>query len=228
MSVTPVLNHPWDLTPSEASALQEGLREQIRIEPLPESIHIVGGVDAGFRDGLARAAAVLLSFPDLTPLEAATAEQPAPFPYIPGLLAFREGPAVLTALGKLEGKPDLLLFDGHGLAHPRRMGLATHLGILLNLPSVGCAKSRLCGEHQDLPPERGAWVPLMEDGEVIGAVVRTRTNVRPLYVSVGHRADLESAVELVLACCAGRRLPEPTRWAHRVAAGESLPLPRPF
>jgi deoxyribonuclease V len=184
----------------------------------------VAGVDVSVKGKTGRAAVVLLSFPALDPVEAVTAERPISFPYIPGLLAFREGPAVLAAFEKLEGKPDLLIFDAHGLAHPRRMGLATHLGVLVDLPSVGCAKSRLCGEHEEPPPERGGWVPLLDEGETIGAVLRTRDNVRPVYVSVGHRIDLEGAVEIVLCCGAGYRLPETTRWAHRVAGGEVPPL----
>ncbi|MBN1956221.1 MAG: endonuclease V [Anaerolineae bacterium] len=215
--------HSWDVSLLEARGLQQRLRARVRIEPLPASICVVGGVDASFAAGMARAAAVLFSFPDLEPLEAVTAEAPLRFPYLPGLLAFREGPAVLAALAKLKRQADVLLFDAHGLAHPRRMGLAAHIGVLLDRPSVGCAKSRLCGEHPELSSERGSWVELTEDGEVIGACVRTRTGVRPLYVSVGHRADLETAVRVTLACCHGCRLPEPTRWAHRVAGGEPLP-----
>jgi len=183
-------------------------------------------VDVSIKGETARAAVVLLSLPDLEPLEAATAERPASFPYVPGLLAFREGPAVLAALELLRGQPDVLIFDAQGLAHPRRMGLATHIGVLLDRPSVGCAKSRLCGKHEEPPPERGGWVPLMDGEEIIGAVVRSRAGVRPLYVSIGHRVNLETAVDLVISCCTSYRLPEPTRWAHRVAGGESLPTAR--
>jgi deoxyribonuclease V len=148
---------------------------------------------------------------------------PVSFPYVPGLLAFREGPIVLAALERLAERPDVLIFDAQGLAHPRRMGLATHLGILLDVPSVGCAKSRLCGKETEPGEEKGSWTPLLDRGEVIGAVVRTRSRVRPVYVSVGHRVDLETAVSLVLSCATKYRLPEPTRWAHRVAGGETLP-----
>ena len=222
MGIAPVFRHPWNLSPSEARALQQELRGRVREEVLSTPVR-VAGVDVSVRGQTARAAVVILSFPDLEPLEAAAAEQPLTFPYVPGLLAFREGPAVLTALEKVRTRPDVLIFDAQGLAHPRRMGLATHLGVLLDLPSVGCAKSRLCGDHEEPPQKRGSWVPLWDGGEVIGAVVRTRVGVRPVYVSVGHRTDLESAVELVLSCCSRYRLPEPTRWAHRVAGGESLP-----
>jgi deoxyribonuclease V len=142
---------------------------------------------------------------------------------VPGLLAFREGPVVLAALEKLTRRPDVLILDAHGLAHPRRMGLATHLGVILDLPSVGCAKSRLCGEYSEPGPEKGSWTRLCDEDEIIGAVVRTRDNVRPVFVSVGHRVDLETAVSLVLGCAPTYRLPETTRSAHRVAGGGSLP-----
>jgi deoxyribonuclease V len=142
---------------------------------------------------------------------------------VPGLLAFREGPVILHALRRLKAEPDVLIFDAHGMAHPRRLGLATHLGVLLDLPSVGCAKSCLCGEYEEPGEEKGSWTHLYDDGEIIGAVVRTRDRVKPVFVSVGHRVDLESAVSLVLRCAPRYRLPETTRWAHRVAGGESLP-----
>jgi len=223
MGVTLVFSHPWDLSPAEAKALQRTLRQRVRVEPFHQPVRWVAGVDVSIRGEVGRAAVVILSFPELEPLEAATAERPVSFPYIPGLLAFREGPVVLDAMERLQQRPDLLIFDAQGLAHPRRMGLATHLGVLLDLPSIGCAKSRLCGEHQEPPRERGGWVPLFDGEEVIGAVVRTRTDVHPVYVSVGHRIDLEGAVKWVLRCCTRYRLPEPTRWAHRVAGGEPLP-----
>jgi len=206
----------------EGRAIQERLREQVHLGPCTVPIHRVAGMDVSVKGGDAQAAVALLSFPDLEPLEAKTARQPAGFPYVPGLLAFREGPVVLAALEKLEAKPDVLLFDAHGLAHPRRMGLATHLGLLLDLPAIGCAKSRLCGEHGAVPPQRGGWVPLVDGEEIIGAVVRTRSNVRPVYVSIGHRVDLDSAVRVVLFCCARYRLPQPIRWAHQIAGGASL------
>ncbi|HHS98558.1 MAG TPA: deoxyribonuclease V [Chloroflexi bacterium] len=226
MGVTPVFDHPWDLSPAEAKRLQQRLRGEVRIEPVSGPIRWIAGVDVSVRGDASRAAVVLLSFPELEPVEAVTADRPVEFPYIPGLLAFREGPVVLDAMAKLRQRPDLVIFDAHGLSHPRRMGLATHLGLLLDLPSIGCAKSRLCGEHEEPPPERGGWVPLFDGEEIIGAVVRTRTGVHPVYVSVGHRVDLESAVHWVLRCCTRYRLPEPTRWAHRVAGGEPIPPAR--
>jgi deoxyribonuclease V len=145
------------------------------------------------------------------------------FPYVPGLLAFREGPVVLAALARLKDRPDVLIFDAHGLAHPRRMGLASHLGILLDTPAVGCAKSRLVGLHEEPDESKGGWTPLVHEEEVIGAVVRTRDRVRPVYVSIGHRVDLETAISLTLGCTSRYRLPEPIRWAHRVAGGKPLP-----
>jgi deoxyribonuclease V len=147
------------------------------------------------------------------------------FPYVPGLLVFREGPVVMKALRRLTERPDVLIFDAHGLAHPRRMGLATHLGILLDTPSVGCAKSRLCGTYTEPGPTRGCWTRLWDDEEVIGAVVRTRDGVKPVFVSIGHRVSLGSAIELVLECAPRLRLPETTRWAHRLADGAYLQLP---
>lgn len=226
MALTPRFTHPWDVSPTEARALQERLRLQVQIAPLLAPPRIVGGVDVGFHGDIARAAVVLLSFPDLVPIEATTAQMPVSFPYIPGLLAFREGPVVLAALERLQGRPDVLIFDAQGLAHPRRIGLATHLGILLDVPSVGCAKSCLFGEHDEPPPQRGGWVPLWDKTDLMGAVLRTQTGVQPVYVSVGHLVDLETAIDLVLACAPSFRLPEPLRWAHRVAGGETLPTAR--
>jgi deoxyribonuclease V len=169
----------------------------------------------------ARAAVVVLAFPSLEPVEESVVEQPCRFPYVPGLLAFREGPSILAAFRRLRARPDLLIFDGQGIAHPRRFGIAAHIGVLLDLPAIGCAKSRLTGTHGEPGPARGAWAPLVERGETIGAVLRTREGVKPVYVSVGHRLGLETALGLVLRCGGGCRLPEPTRRAHR-AAGDWL------
>jgi deoxyribonuclease V len=149
----------------------------------------------------------------------AISRSPTRFPYVPGYLSFRELPALLQALDRLASTPDLLLCDGQGLAHPRRFGLACHLGVLTDIPSIGVAKSRLIGVHDDPPPEKGRWVPLMDKGETIGAVVRTRNKVSPLYVSLGHRISLPTAIDYVLRCTTRYRLPETTRWAHRLASG---------
>lgn len=223
MCIEPVISHSWDVSPDEAKRIQRELRGQVVVEPLDEQLQLVAGVDVSVKDGQARAAVVLLSFPDLEPVQAEIAERSATFPYMPGLLAFREGPVVLEAFRALEKRPDVIIFDAHGRAHPRRMGLATHLGVLLDLPALGCAKSRLCGEHSEPDEEKGSWTPLCDGEEVIGAVLRTRDNVKPVFVSVGYRVDLESAVSLVLDCAPRYRLPETTRWAHGVAGGESLP-----
>jgi deoxyribonuclease V len=222
MAVRPVFVHSWDVTPGKARRIQEQLRERVRVQPLSEKPECVAGVDVSVRRGVARAAVVILSYPELIPTEAATAEEIASFPYVPGLLAFREGPVVLRAMERLERRPDVLVFDAQGQAHPRRMGLATHLGVLLDLPSVGCAKSRLCGTHAEPREEKGQWAILEDKGDVIGAVLRTRTRVKPVYVSVGHRVDLETAVSLVMNCTTKYRLPETARWPHRVAGGEPL------
>ena len=180
-----------------------------------DQIHTVAGVDASYRE-IGRAAIAVFSFPDLTLLEEVTATRKAPFPYIPGLLAFREGPVALAAYERLAIQPDLLLFDAHGYAHPRRMGLASHLGVYLDRPSIGCAKSRLTGKYEEPGPESGAWSPLLSRGEEIGRVVRTKARTKPIFVSVGYRVTLPLAVEVVLRCVRGYRLPEPTRIADRL------------
>jgi deoxyribonuclease V len=223
MAVRPVFGHSWDVSLTEAREIQQQLRGRVRTEPLDYPPATIAGIDVSVKGNLSRAAVVLLSYPELVPLYAATAERPTSFPYVPGLLAFREGPAVLAALEELASRPDVLMFDGQGWAHPRRMGIAAHLGVLLDIPSIGCAKSRLCGAHAEPERQKGDWTPLTDGDEVIGAVVRTRDNVRPVFVSIGHRVDLRTAVRLVLGCAARYRLPEPTRWAHRVAGGETVP-----
>ncbi len=224
MQVRADRHHRWDVTPEEAKAIQNRLRRQVIVTGPDSPPRTIAGVDVSFPKKssptpIARAAIVLLSFPDLVPLAQTVVDVPVTFPYIPGLLAFREGPAILAALEELDETPDLMIFDGHGLAHPRRMGIATHMGLLLDLPAIGCAKSRLCGYYEEPGPERGDRSPLLEGEEVIGMVVRSRTGVSPIFVSIGHRVSLESAVEIVLRCCTKYRLPEPTRLAHQAAAG---------
>jgi deoxyribonuclease V len=183
----------------------------------------VAGVDVGFREGLAHAAIAVLNFPELQLSDHALATRPVTFPYVPGLLSFREGPAVLEALSKLKSSVDLLIFDGQGLAHPRRFGLACHMGLLTGIPSIGCAKSWLTGQYEEPGLRRGDFTSLTDKGEVIGAVLRTRDKTKPLFVSIGHRVDLPASIHYVLACCRGYRLPETTRWAHRLAGGYSPP-----
>jgi len=212
--------HPWDVTPAEAVALQRRLRtEVVAADDLPE-VERVAGVDVGFEQQgtVTRAAVAVLRFPELMLEEIAVARRPTAFPYIPGLLSFREVPAVLDALERLQRLPDLLLCDGQGQAHPRRFGIACHLGVLTALPSIGVAKSRLVGTYEPLAEEKGSRQPLLDGGEVIGTVLRTRRGVRPLYVSVGHRISLETAAYYVLRCITRYRLPETTRAAHRLAS----------
>ena len=202
-------------------ALQRALRAHLVLEDRLGPVRRVAGVDVGFEtDGtVTRAAVAVLGYPDLDLLETAIARRPTEFPYVPGLLSFRELPAVLDALAGLRALPDLLLCDGQGIAHPRRLGIASHLGLLVDIPSIGVAKTRLLGTHEEPPDRRGAWTPLRADGEIIGAVLRTRLGVKPLYVSPGHRIGLETAVAFVMGCCSRYRLPETTRHAHRLASG---------
>jgi deoxyribonuclease V len=214
----PIHSHPWDLSPQEARLLQKKLASYVVRENRLGPVTMVAGVDVGLRDDAAQAAVVILNFPDLDIVEKAMATRKVDFSYISGLLGFREGPVILEALEKLATKPDLIIFDGHGVAHPRRLGIASHIGLLVDLPAIGCAKSRLCGHHEEPDFEMGNHVPLVDQGETIGAVVRTRSRTKPMYVSVGHRVDLKTSIKYVLACCRGYRLPETTRQAHRLAA----------
>jgi deoxyribonuclease V len=222
------ISHPWDLPVNEAKALQGQLAEKVTAETTfdPAAVQTVAGVDVGFQEDVARAAVVVLGLPGLEPVDCALAEVRVTFPYVPGLLAFREGPSVLAALEKLTIWPDLFVFDAQGLAHPRRLGLASHLGVILDWPSVGCAKSRLIGACREPGDAVGEWTPLLDADETIGAVVRSRVGVKPLYVSIGHRVDLPTAIDSVLRCGRGYRLPETTRYAHRVAGGEELQIER--
>jgi deoxyribonuclease V len=216
--------HGWDLSPKEAFAVQRELAAQVERQPRLGPVRRVAGIDVSVRDDVARAAVVVLDVEGLAPVDYAIATGPVTFPYVPGLLAFREGPVVLDALKRLDKMPDLLIFDGQGLAHPRRLGIASHIGLLVDTPAIGCAKSRLCGQHDEPGPEPGNYAPLLDRGEVIGAALRTRRGVKPVYVSIGHRVDLATSIQYVLAGCRGYRLPETTRWAHRVAGGEVPPI----
>ncbi|GAB6067788.1 endonuclease V [Methylothermus subterraneus] len=215
--------HRWDVSPKEAVAIQERLRALVRIEDALPQITAIGGVDVGFpRQGrYACAAAAVLGFPGLQLQAKAQAQLPVGFPYVPGLLSFRELPAILAALAQLPRLPELILCDGQGIAHPRRLGIASHLGVLLDHPTVGVGKTRLVGHHDPVPDQRGAWVPLVDRGETVGAVVRTRPGVKPIYVSPGHRISLTGAVHWVLACTTRFRLPEPTRLADRLSRSGS-------
>ena len=214
-------NSEWPTDVASARGIQETLRSRVVRENLAGPVNTVAGVDVGFEDGgkTTRAAVAVLTFPGLDPVTSATSRSPTRFPYIPGYLSFRELPAVLEALAQLAMMPDLILCDGQGLAHPRRFGIACHLGVLTDIPCIGVAKSRLIGTHDDLPAGKGEWVPLRDAEETIGAVLRTRTRVSPVYVSIGHRVDLAAAIDYTLHCTTRYRLPETTRHAHRLASG---------
>ena len=206
------------MSPRDARRLQMKLAAHVIREKRLGTIETVAGIDVGMKGDMVCAAIVVLNFPKLDVAAQSTAARRITCPYIPGLLSFREGPVILDALDRLNRKPDLLIFDGQGIGNPCRLGIASHIGLLSDLPSIGCAKSRLCGQYQEPDVERGSHVPLMDHGETIGAIVRTRTNVKPVFVSIGHRVDLQTCIDVVLACCKGYRLPETTRKAHRLAA----------
>ena len=211
--------HPWNVTPSEAVRLQQALRDRLILAPPPGfAPRVVAGADMSMNRGDDRAWAAIVTLDAGTkePLEQATSEVRLSFPYVPGLLSFRELPAVAACWERLQTRPDVLLFDGAGYAHPRRFGLACHGGVLFDVPSIGCSKTILVGEHGPLAPERGARSPLVHDGETVGMALRLRTGVKPVFVSVGHMMDLETAVEVVLHLGTGFREPETTRRAHRL------------
>lgn len=210
--------HPWNVTRQEAEALQNRLRAQVRVEPLDvDAMETAAGADISFDKGsdTVFAGFVVLRLPTLEVIERAGVRTTAAFPYVPGLLSFRESPPLLEAWEKLTLRPDALIADGQGLAHPRRFGIACHLGLLLDLPTVGCAKSLLRGAHGPVGDAPGDWTPLVDEGETVGAVLRLKAGVAPVYVSVGHRCDLESALALVRRCAGPTRVPETTRQAHR-------------
>lgn len=210
----------WPTNVAEARTIQEILRVKVIAEDKFNKINTVAGIDVGFEKNgtITIAAVVVLDYPGLMVVDQVVARRPTRFPYVPGYLSFREAPAALAALKKLRIRPDLVLCDGQGLAHPRRFGLACHLGLLTNIPSIGVAKSRLIGTHEQVPRRKGSWKPLMDKGEVIGVVLRTRTGVKPVYVSIGYGISLKSAIAFVMHCTTRYRLPETTRLAHRLAS----------
>lgn len=227
--------HDWNLDPQGAIALQTRLAPRVECEDRLEPVRRIAGVDIGFEQGgeITRAAVVVLALegkaaaegdrpgaavPGLEVVEQVVHREPTRMPYIPGLLSFREVPATLAAFEKLTVWPELVMVDGQGIAHPRRLGVASHLGLWLDLPTIGVAKSRLCGRHGEVPPQRGDWTPLWDGDEMIGAVLRSRQNVKPIYVSPGHRLCLETAVNWVVRCLGRTKLPEPTRLADRLAS----------
>ena len=228
------MTHKWDIGIADARKLQEQLREKWIREDQFGEIRTVAGLDTAFvltgsqafeasrnrwtalrEANRAIAGVVLYKYPEMQELQRAYAEVRLQFPYVPGFLSFREIPALLTALGKLKLLPELLFCDGQGYAHPRRMGLATHLGIVLDRPTIGCAKSILIGKHEPVGKEKGEWAAMMDGEERIGAALRTRAGVRPMYISQGHRISLETALRLTLSVCDGPRIPRPTRDADR-------------
>jgi deoxyribonuclease V len=217
--------HHWDVSLEQAKALQVSLAKKVVAVDEGINPHLIAGVDISspHSRGVACGAVVVLSYPELDLMEVKTVEREVTLPYIPGLLSFREAPLVLAACKELNNVPELVLVDGQGIAHPRRLGLASHLGLFLDVPTIGCAKSILCGEHKPIAEKAGSYAELVDNGDVVGAAVRTRTGVKPIYVSTGHKISLASAMKWVLNCCRGYRLPEPTRLAH-LAAGGNLRL----
>ena len=225
--------HTWTEDPKTAIQLQKTLASRVVQEDrLPERVELIAGVDVGFEPldpkrntridpsapSLTRAVIVVMEYPTLRVVEQVLHRQPTTMPYIPGLLSFRELPAILKAYACLAHQPDMLMVDGQGIAHPRRMGIATHLGLWLDLPTIGVGKSRLCGRYADVPPQKGATVPLMDKGEEVGRVMRSREGVKPLFISSGHYISLDSACDWVRACLTRYKLPEPTRQADRLAS----------
>jgi deoxyribonuclease V len=218
--------HEWQVSPAEAIKIQAGLAAEVSRVGSIENPHYIAGVDISVnrRAKMGTAAVVVLSYPGLEVVETRVVTDYMGFPYVPGLLTFREAPLTLAACEKLSITPDLFIVDGQGVAHPRRIGLASHLGLCLHTPTIGCAKSRLIGEYAEPGMEAGSYADLSENGEVVGAVLRTRSGVSPVFVSIGHRICLPSAIHWVMACCRGFRIPEPTRLAH-IAAGGHLKVP---
>lgn len=221
------LLHRWDLGPEEAIGLQRRLAGLVQRQGDVLSPRTIAGADVAYPGSMGKGAAALavLQYPELNLLELRRHEDAPPMPYIPGLLSFREVPVVLGAWSKLSRRPDLLMVDGQGIAHPRRLGVASHIGLLLDMPAIGCAKSLLCGRHGPVGEKKGSWTELVDRGEVIGAVVRTKEKVKPVYVSVGHKVGLQTAIHWVLACATGHRLPEPLWLADRASKGMPVPAP---
>jgi len=215
--------HSWKVTPDRAKYIQNQLRSKIIRHDDFGKIETVAGVDIGVNreQTIARAAVVVLSYPDLDLIEQRLSETSLEMPYIPGLLSFREIPPLIKAFEKITNEPDLVIVDGQGIAHPRRLGLASHLGLILDKPTIGCAKSVLCGRYKEPSKKVGSTAYLYDGDEIIGAAVRTRTNVNCVFVSIGHKISLESAIHYTLSCCTKYRLPQTTRLAHKLANGKT-------
>lgn len=212
--------HSWNVSPAEAIALQNRLATQLLESDSFGDIRHIAGIDVGFEDEgrVTKAAVCILAFPSLQTVESVVARRATDFPYVPGLLSFREIPVILEALKQLRSAPDMLFCDGQGRAHPRRLGIASHLGLITDMPSVGIAKSLLCGRHQPVNNEKGSYQPIVHRNETVGAALRTRVNVKPVYVSPGHKISLPTALEYVMACVTRYKLPEPTRLADKLAS----------
>ena len=213
--------HNWQVSLAEASDIQRRLVALVSRSSAVTAPCFIAGVDISVNkeQGMATGAVVVLSYPELRLVETEVVQGKLDFPYIPGFLSFREAPLILAACEKLTVTPDLIMVDGQGIAHPRRMGLASHLGLFLNTPTIGCAKSLLCGRHEVPGDKPGSYAEVIDRGETIGVALRTKLGVKPIYVSIGHRVDLQAAIYWVLECCRGYRLPEPTRLAHLAAGG---------
>jgi deoxyribonuclease V len=210
--------HRWDVRYKEAVTIQQNLKSQIILHgrDLPEEIRSVAGADISYsrHSDLFFAAVVLLEYPTMKLIEETCFRERVSFPYIPGLLSFREGPAVLKAFENLQSVPDVVIFDGQGIAHPRGIGLASHMGLFLNIPSIGCAKKRLIGSYDEVGQEVGVYSDLILDDQIVGAALRTKKKVKPVFISPGHKISMQRAIDVVLSCCRGYRLPEPVRRAH--------------
>ncbi len=220
--------HGWQISAAEAKQVQLELASRISRQSKTIKPRFIAGVDISAPNsrGIARAAVVILNYPELEIAEVKTAEDKLNFPYIPGLLSFREAPLILAACQKLSINPDLMLVDGQGIAHPRRFGIASHLGVLLDMPTIGCAKSRLCGTHLPVTTEVGDYTELTDNGEIIGVALRSKIDTKPIYISIGHSIDLPTAIHWVMRCCRNYRLPEPSRLAHLAASGKSMTVIR--
>jgi deoxyribonuclease V len=216
--------HDWRITVFEAKQIQRELASKVSHQGNNIRPKFICGVDISAPNtaGFARAAAVVLNYPELETVEVKTIEDKPNFPYIPGLLSFREAPLILTVCEQLSIEPDLLIVDGQGIAHPRRFGIASHLGVILNIPTIGCAKSRLCGTHSPVTSEAGDYAELTDNGDVIGVALRSKVGTKPIYISIGHMIDLPTAIDWVRRCCRSYRLPEPSRLAHIAASGKSM------
>ncbi len=212
--------HEWDLTYKQARELQRRLASRVRFTQVKNEPRIVAGLDCAFSkdERTIFATAVVMGLPDFEIVETATVARKVNFPYIPGLLSFREAPACIEAIEKLKATPDVFIIDGQGFAHPRRFGLASHIGVLVNKPTIGCAKSRLTGSFDEPGRRKGSFSPLKDSDEIIGAVLRTRADVKPVFVSVGHKCTLQDAIRIVLKCTIRYRLPEPSRLAHQLVS----------